>query len=469
MSTRFYPQFKILLVDDETSFLRSMSLTLERQGYNNLITCSAPEDVQGIINSEKVGLVLLDLTMPVISGQELLTWFTEEHPDITVIIFSGLNQVDAAVECVKKGAFDYIVKTADQEQILESIKRAIHTQELNLENHALRAQLLSNTLKQSDCFDAIITANAQMHSVFRYLESIGQSNQPLLITGESGVGKELIARATHAASKRHGELVTVNVAGLDDNIFSDTLFGHSKGAFTGADKQRSGLVERASGGTLFLDEIGDLSPTSQVKLLRLLQEGEYYPIGSDRPKRIEARVIVATHQNLAERQQEGKFRKDLFYRLRTHRVDIPPLRERSEDIPLLLRHFMRIACEEMGKETLKIPKNLAPRLIQYPFPGNARELRALVYDSVSQSQGEVLDTRPFDPLLEQTDIRNFSEEKVTFSENQPLPTLNQLSEILVNEAMLRANQNQSLASQMLGISQPALSKRLKNMKDANIE
>lgn len=446
-----------------------MSLTLERQGYNNLMTCSSPQDVKNIVSTEQVGLVLLDLTMPIISGQELLNWFTEEHPDITVIIFSGLNQIDAAVDCVKKGAFDYIVKTADQEQILESIKRAINTQELSLENHALRTQLLSNTAQKSDYFSSIITVNNQMYSVFRYLESIGQSNQPLLITGESGVGKELIAQATHAASKRSGELVTVNVAGLDDNIFSDTLFGHSKGAFTGADKQRSGLVERASGGTLFLDEIGDLSPASQIKLLRLLQEGEYYPIGSDRPKRIEARVIVATHQDLAERQSEGKFRKDLFYRLRTHRVDIPPLRERSEDIPPLLNHFMRVACEEMGKAPLKIPKSLPSRLMHYPFPGNARELRALVYDSVSQTQGETLATTPFDAILENVSIQNFGEEKVKFSENQPLPTLNQLSEMLVNEAMLRADRNQSLASQMLGISQPALSKRLKNMKEANSE
>jgi DNA-binding NtrC family response regulator len=460
-----YPQFKILLVDDEISFLRSMSLTLERQGYTNLLTCDNPLHVKQLIATNHIGLILLDLTMPVLSGQDLLNWVKEEYPDIAVIIFSGLNQVDAAVDCVKKGAFDYIVKTANQEQIFESIKRAIRNQELSLENQSLRAQLMSTQLNKPECFSNIVTANKQMMSIFYYLESVAQSNQPLLITGESGVGKELIAEATHALSSRQGDLVSVNVAGLDDNIFADTLFGHARGAFTGADKQRLGLVEQAAGGTLFLDEIGDLSLSSQVKLLRLLQEGEYYPIGSDRPKRTQARVIVATHQDLTKRQDEGVFRKDLYYRLHTHRVDIPPLRERPEDISLLIQHFMKKACDEIGKSPLSISKTLASHLTHYAFPGNARELRALVYDSVSQSRGQSLNTKPFETLIEKNSLGLFDENQIQYSDNTPLPTLNQASEILVNEAMVRANQNQSLAARMLGISQPALSKRLKNMKE----
>lgn len=464
MNPSAYPPFKILLVDDEPSFLRSMSLTLERYGLNNIITCSEPHQVQQIMSEHSIGLVLLDLTMPVISGQELLAWFKEEYPAVSVIIFSGLNQVDAAVNCVKQGAFDYIVKTADQEQILESIKRAIHTQELSLENQALRAQLLSNELNMAAQFANFVTADPGMISTFRYLESIAASAQPVLITGESGVGKELIAGAIHNLSGRNGPLVTVNVAGLDDNIFSDTLFGHARGAFTGADKARQGLVESAAGGTLFLDEIGDLSASSQVKLLRLLQEGEYYPIGSDRPKRIQARVVVATHQNLAEQQQQGTFRKDLYYRLRTHMVNIPPLRERLNDLPLLLDHFMRQACDELQKDYLAIPTNLALQLQHYPFPGNVRELRALVYDAVSQSSQDELNVSVFQTLVGGNQVDVF-ERSVRFPEDQPLPTLTQLSKLLVEEAMNRASQNQSLAARMLGISQPALSKRLKNMKE----
>ena len=464
MNQLAYPQFKILLVDDEPSFLRSMSLTLERHGLNNLLTCPEPHQVKSLMAEHNIGLVLLDLTMPVISGQELLTWLTEEYPDVSVIIFSGLNQVDAAVNCVKQGAFDYIVKTADPEQILEAIKRAIHTQELSLENQALRAQLLSSELKKADHFANFITADPNMMSTFRYLESIASSSQPVLITGESGVGKELIAGAIHELSGRRGPLVSVNVAGLDDNIFSDTLFGHARGAFTGADKVRQGLVESAAGGTLFLDEIGDLSPMSQVKLLRLLQEGEYYPIGSDRPKRIQARVVVATHQNLVEQQQQGKFRKDLYFRLRTHMVSIPPLRERLNDLPLLIDHFMRQACDELRKPQLNIPNNLAIQLQQYSFPGNVRELRALVYDAVSQSDQSQLNISVFQQLTGSSPIDVF-ERSVRFPEDQPLPTLTQLSKLLVEEAMNRANHNQSLAARMLGISQPALSTRLKNMKE----
>lgn len=466
MNTPVYPQFKILLVDDEASFLRSMSLTLERYGLNNVLTCQDPHQVKSLVDSNPIGLVLLDLTMPSLSGQELLEWFTQEHPDISVIIFSGINQVEAAVNCVKHGAFDYIVKTTEQEQILESIKRAIHTQELSLENQALRAQLLSEELNKADRFTGFITSNTKMMSTFRYLESVAPSTQPVLITGESGVGKELIAGAIHELSGRKGPLVTVNVAGLDDNIFSDTLFGHARGAFTGADKVRPGLVESASGGTLFLDEIGDLSPSSQVKLLRLLQEGEYYPIGSDRPKRIQARVIVATHQDLVQQQQQGQFRKDLYYRLRTHMVHIPALRERLNDLPLLLDHFMRQACDELGRDYLTIPNALALQLQHYAFPGNVRELKAMVYDAVSQTSGSELNTMTFQQVLGTGRLdTNLSTQ--LFAEEQPLPTLNQACKLLVQEAMKRANQNQSLAARILGISQPALSKRLKNMKEEN--
>ena len=460
-----YPQFPILLVDDETSFLRSMSLTLERNDITNIHTCSEPKKVPELMRKLNAGLVLLDLTMPELSGRDLLTWFQEEYPDVCVIIISGLNQVEAAVDCVKQGAFDYFVKTTEQSQIIEGIKRAIRTQELSIENQVLRRQILTTELQKPELFDAIITASSSMWSVFKYLESIAKTNQPILICGESGVGKELFANVAHSLSARKGELVTVNVAGLDDDIFADTLFGHSRGAFTGADKERPGLVEKAAGGTLFLDEIGDLSLASQVKLLRLLQEGEYYPLGSDKPKRIQARVIVATHQNLAQRQDEGKFRKDLFFRLKTHQVKIPPLRERLSDLPLLIDHFVKLACDDIDKKHLKVPKSLTLLLSGYTFPGNARELKALVYDAVSRSHGETLDTSSFTHLFDNDKLKLDDGEGVSFHPNMPIPTLTQMAEQLVLEAMSRAQGNPSFAARMLRGSQPALSKRLKNMKD----
>ncbi|GGN32926.1 MULTISPECIES: sigma-54-dependent transcriptional regulator [Marinomonas] len=465
MKHNLYPQFKILLVDDEIAFLRSMSLTLEIQGFNHLITCSDPSQIPSLMETEDIGLVLLDLTMPKVSGQKVLAWLKEEYPNVCVIIISGVNQVNTAVECVKQGAFDYFVKTSDQNQILDGLKRAIRTQELTLENQALRAQILSNELEKPDAFANIITSDQTMWSAFRYIESIAKTRQPVLISGESGVGKELIANVIHDLSRCPGPLVSVNVAGVDDNVFADTLFGHARGAFTGADKTRLGLVEKAAGGTLFLDEIGDLSLASQVKLLRLLQEGEYYPVGSDKPKRMEARIVVATHQQLSQLQAEGKFRKDLFFRLKTHMVTIPPLRERLADLPLLIDHFMTLACKEMNKPSLTVPKSLSVNLSQYSFPGNARELKALIYDAVSQSTTDELNCAPFEPLFNREKAVDLSENTLLFPPHSPLPTLSNMADLLVEEAMKRANSNQSLAARMLGISQPALSKRLKNMKE----
>ncbi|WP_191603155.1 sigma-54-dependent transcriptional regulator [Marinomonas algicola] len=464
--SNLYPQFEILLVDDEIPFLRSTLLSFERHGFTNLVSCSQPENVPALMqnNQHSIGLILLDLTMPKVSGKDLLIWLNEEYPDVCVIILSGINQLETAVECVKLGAFDYFVKTSDPSEILEGLKRAIRTQELSIENQALRRKVLSNDLSTPEAFANFITADANMWSIFQYLESIATTRHPVLIMGESGAGKELIAQATHRLSQRSGQLITINVAGLDDNIFADTLFGHSKGAFTGADKDRSGLIEKANQGTLFLDEIGDLSASSQVKLLRLLQEGEYYPLGSDKPKRSQARIIVATHQNLEKRQSEGKFRKDLYYRLKIHMVSIPPLRDRVSDLPILIEHFIQQACKEMKIDTLQYDKSLAYQLADYPFPGNTRELKSLLFDAVSRSKDGVLNKSALQSLFVNENPLQQQEPTAVFPNSSKLPTLSALADQLVEEAMRRSNNNQSIASQMLGISQPALSKRLKNMK-----
>ncbi|WP_271270968.1 sigma-54-dependent transcriptional regulator [Aliamphritea hakodatensis] len=469
MSTdNLYPEFGILLVDDETSFLRSLSLTLRRSGnITHLHQCSDSREVMPLLASQNIGLVLLDLTMPHISGEQLLQQITERYPDIGVIIISGLNQVESAVSCLQQGAFDYFVKTSEEGRLIEGIKRAIRMQELLRENQALGQRMLSNTLEHPQVFDPIISRSKQMHGVFQYTESIAPSSQPLLISGESGTGKELLARAVHQLSNRKGELVTVNIAGLDDHIFADTLFGHRRGAFTGADKDRPGLIEQAANGTLFLDEIGDLSPSSQIKLLRLLQEGEYYPLGSDRPKRSSARIIAATHQDLQHKQQNDDFRRDLYYRLCTHQVRIPPLRQRKEDLPLLLDHFLKRAAEDMQKTVPGYPQELTQLLATHSFPGNIRELRALVFDALSRHRSHLLSLDVFRQALnkdsEETSTQ-MNTEAVVFNPDCSLPTLTEISHLLVSEAMERADNNQSLAARLLGISQPALSKRLKNMR-----
>jgi DNA-binding NtrC family response regulator len=465
-----YPGFGILLVDDEPAWLKSLSLTLKScAGLTNISTCQDSREVMGLLDRGGIGLVLLDLTMPHLSGEELLGQIRERHPEVTAIVISGLNQLETAVRCMKLGAFDYFIKTDEEDRIVGGVLRAVRMVEMERDYREMSVRLASGELQHPEVFAPIVTADRGMLSLFAYVEAVARSPQPLLITGESGVGKELVARAAHALSGCTGKLVTVNVAGLDDTVFSDTLFGHLRGAFTGADQPRRGMVEEAGDGTLFLDEIGDLSIPSQVKLLRLLQEGEYFPLGSDRPKRLSARVVVATHQDLAEKERGGSFRRDLFYRLRTHQVQIPPLRERPGDIPLLLDHFLVEAARALGKKKPTPPRELAPLLATYGFPGNVRELRAMVYDAVSVHRERMLSMDSFVRAVErgQSPATPLAapQRQNPFAGFPDLPTFAEVAGLLVDEAMARAGGNQTLAARLLGISQPALNKRLKMLRD----
>ncbi len=466
--TPLYPSYKILLVDDEAPWLRSLGIILERSAaINNIVKCLDSRQVMEILAAGNVGVVLLDLTMPHLSGEELLPRIAEEHPDIPVIILSGMNQLETAINCMKLGAFDYFVKTDEEERLVNGVLRSIKMLELQRENLELSTQFLSDTLHCPEAFQAIVTQDPAMLAIFKYLELVTKSNQPILVTGESGVGKELFARAIHLCGTCSGPLVPVNVAGLDDTIFADTLFGHVKGAFTGANEARKGLVENASGGTLFLDEIGDLSQVSQLKLLRLLQEGEYIPLGSDRPKRLEARIVVATNQDLLARQAAGSFRKDLYYRLNIHHVCIPPLRERLGDLPLLIDHFLDEVARLLRIRKPVVSREVFPRLANYSFPGNVRELKSLLYDAVSAGKSKLLTVADFEKVLGpagKNPVRangGTGSAQNCFKQCTQFPTIQEAIEQLVSEALVRADNNQTLAARLLGISQPALSKRLK--------
>jgi DNA-binding NtrC family response regulator len=418
-----------------------------------------------ILGQQDIGLILLDLTMPHLSGDELLEQIVAEYPQIRVIILSGMNQLETAVTCMRAGAFDYFVKTVDEERLVDGVRRAIRMIELESENLAIRKRFFHDQLDNPEVFSPIVTNNAAMRARFQYLEAVAPSNQPILITGESGVGKELVAQAVHTLSAKSGSLVSVNVAGLDDNVFADTLFGHVRGAFTGAENIRKGMIETAAGGTLFLDEIGDLNEPSQVKLLRLLQNGEYYPLGSDQPKQMTARVVVATHADLDAKMAAGEFRRDLYYRLYSHHVHLPPLRERKDDLPLLLEHFLTEAALKLGKKKPTPPKELVVLLSTYSFPGNIRELEAMIYDAVSQHNQKILSMKSFLLRIDsQPDLLPIEQTTIAatpFSNLNDLPTLQQAGKLLIDEAMHRSTGNQSVAARLLGISQPALSKRLK--------
>ena len=468
MAKTDHPSFPILLVDDEEAWLRSLSMTLSLlAGINNIIRCSDSRQVMDLLADNPVGLVLLDLNMPYLSGEVLLGQLLEKHTEIPVIIISGLNQVETAVECMKRGAFDFFVKTVEQERLIQGVQRAMKMIDLQRGNREFCSRVLDDRLAHPEAFADIITQNTSMRSIFRYIEAISGSSQPVLITGESGVGKELLAAAIHRLSGRKGKLVSLNVAGLDDTIFSDALFGHVKGAFTGADTARGGLIEEAANGTLFLDEIGDLAVSSQIKLLRLLQEGEYFALGSDVPKRMRCRVLFATHHDLSAKQASGQFRKDLYYRLCVHHLHVPPLRDRAEDIPLLLDHFLGQVAKELGKKKPTFAKELPVLLANHAFPGNIRELKSMVYDALSVHQSRMLSMDSFNraidlhPDAQSHPVEQKGVEPNLFSASEPLPKFHELPDLVVAEAMRRAQGNQSMAARLIGISQPALSKRLK--------
>ena len=460
-----YPH--ILLVDDEPAILVSIDTTLQMAGMNHILTCSDSREVPGILEEHPIDIILMDLNMPHVGGEDLLSRISREKPDIPIIIVTGAMDVETAVRCMKTGAFDYVVKPVEEGRLISAVTRASSYRELELENRSLKEQLLTDKLNQPEAFAAIVTRNKKMQAIFQYVESIAQTSHPVLISGETGVGKELIARALHTLSGLGGDFVAVNVAGLDDNVFSDTLFGHTRGAFTGAEQDRSGLIERASGGTLFLDEIGDLSPMSQVKLLRLLQEGEYLPLGRDEVGQSDARIVASTHADLWALEKEGKFRNDLIYRLSTHNIQIPSLRERIDDIPPLVDHFLEKAAASIGKRAPTPPPELYTLLSNHLFPGNIRELEAMVYDAVTRHSGGVLSMAVFRENMARREIPADGKQsagdatvnKIIFPE--VLPTIQQTSNLLVEEAMRRTGGNQTQAARMLGISQQALSKRLK--------
>lgn len=465
MSNGLYPIYPILMVDDEKYILEGWESTLESRGITNVILCTDSRDVLSIIREQEIEVILLDLTMPYIDGNELLIEIRSDFPYIPIIVITGMNNVETAVDCMKHGIFDYMVKAVEENRLISSIERALENRELQRENTKLKERFFSKKLKQPELFSQTITDSQKMHSLFLYVEVISKSTGTVLITGETGVGKELVARAVHDCSGRDGSYIAVNIAGFDDGMFSDTLFGHSAGAFTDAKVKRKGLIEQAAGGTLFLDEIGDLSVSSQVKLLRLLESNEYYSLGMDVVKRSTARIIMATNRNIHEMVEEGMFRKDLYYRLITHEISIPPLRDRFGDLPLLVDHFLEAASSELGKKKPTLPPELYTLLSTYRFPGNIRELRSLVFNAVSRHETGILSLKHFKKARKNGPDKNFDLSAVNgiiIGEN--FPTLKDTTTRLIQEALKRSRGNQSIAANLLGMSHQALNKRLSRSK-----
>lgn len=462
----------VVLVDDETRILLSFSVLLKSAGLKDVVTIEDSREVMPLLEQSRglVAVIVLDLSMPFITGRELLPGLRRDFPEIPVIVMTAADEIDTAVECMRDGAVDYLVKPVEKNRFISSVKRALEIRGLKNEVSFLKKSLLSDQLSDPGAFSSIYTTNNQMVSIFKYIEAISRSPQPVLITGETGVGKELVSRAIYMAGPKNGEFVAVNAAGLDDTMFSDTLFGHKKGAFTGADGAREGLIARAANGTLFLDEIGDLNDQSQVKLLRLIQEKEYYPLGSDIPKKAGVSIIVATNRDLKHMMETNVFRKDLYFRLSFHHIHVPPLRERREDIPMLMNHFLQQAAASMDKKAPTHPPQLITLLSGYDFPGNVRELESMVYDAVSRHKSGILSMDAFRKAVESGTVSMDGEIDRPLQVQGDLrleqvfgkfPTMKQMEDYLIDESLKRAGANQGAAAAFLGMTRQALNKRLK--------
>jgi DNA-binding NtrC family response regulator len=457
----------VLVVEDDPVAMELYRTILSGHGYGDPICCDDSREVMGLLGRHSISIILLDLNMPHVSGQELLREITSEQPEIPVIILTGEDKVDTAVNCMKIGAFDFMAKPIDENRLLNAIQHALKIRELQDEVHILSSSAESLDVRHPEAFSDIITNNPEMRKIFRYVEAIAPSPRAVLITGESGTGKELVARAVHNLSCRSGKFVAVNVSGLDETVFSDTLFGHTKGAFTGAERSRRGLIDEGRDGTLFLDEIGDLHAGAQVKLLRLLQEREYYPLGADTSATSRARIIAASNADLQERQRSGHFRKDLYYRLRAHHVEIPPLRSRREDIPLLIDYFLAEASEALKRsERAAVPDSVYSLLKEYSFPGNVRELQSLIYDAVSRHRTRVLPASLFKEYVRSAaDADQHERGTPRISINGGMPTLQEVEEYVISEALRQTGGNQSQAARLLGVSQSTLSRRSRRTEE----
>lgn len=463
MKNSLYPTYPVILVDDDPAWLRILEMSLRAEGVTNLRACPQGAAALELAAKEEVELIILDLTLPGERGEAVMETLIKDCPDIPVIIITGSDDVQTAVRCMRAGAFNYFVKAEDKANLIAGVRHAIDIRELRLENDQLRSNFLAGKLKRPDAFSRIVTKSSSMRSIFHYIEAVSLSPEPILIIGESGTGKEIVARAVHEVSGQPGKFVPVNIAALDEHVLDDTLFGHTKGAFTGAGAVRGGLVEEAANGTLFLDEVGDLAPESQVKLLRVLQEREYRPVGSDIPKKAKIRIVAATNRPIEELRDSPKFRKDFFFRLSAHMVTLPPLRERPDDLGPLLDNFLEEAANELKKRKPTPPAELLSLLRTYPFPGNIRELRSMVFDAVSRHKARKLSMEAFEERVlaskRQPVPRNDSNAPVQFGD--ALPTWKAVSQALLQEALRRADGNQSLAAKMLGMNRQTLNKKLK--------
>ncbi|HYH85341.1 MAG TPA: sigma-54 dependent transcriptional regulator [Pyrinomonadaceae bacterium] len=441
----------VLVAEDEDLMRAIISRLLEESGYRVAAVSSAEEALEAFA-AEDVAVTLTDIRMSGMDGLTLLDRVKDIDPEALVVVMTAYSSVDSAVAALRKGAYDYVTKPFVNEDLLQSIKNALTQRELFRENRALRRELDSRY-----SFSEIIGTSESLQRVFRLVEKVAATSTNILVYGESGTGKELIARAIHHNSPRSVRpFVAINCGALPETLLESELFGHTKGAFTGATTSRAGLFRSAEGGTVFLDEIGEISQALQVRLLRAVQEHEVTPVGSSAPVPFDARIICATNRDLEKEVTEGRFREDLFYRLNVIEIHIPPLRERREDIPLLARHFVKRTAREQGQDEKAIEPAAMTAFINYAWPGNVRELQNAVERAFTLS-GERLDLDSLPPR-----VRDAAGQQPAVRDPDGLrPTLAEVERRYLLDTLASVNEDKARAANILGIDLSTLYRKLK--------
>ena len=441
-------QCTVLIIDDEKNIREGLAAALEMEGYTVALAADGKQGLARMVKGD-IDLVITDLRMPEISGEQVLAKVAAENPGVPVIVLTGHGSIDSAVEAMRNGAYDFLTTPLNLDQLILIVKRALESRELAIKHRELLEQL--NSRKS---FESIIGKSAEMQKIFATVRKAADSKASVLITGESGVGKELIANALHNLSPRRDKpLIKVHCAALSENLLESELFGHEKGAFTGAVARKRGRFELAAGGTIFLDEIGEIDQNVQIKILRVLQDKRFERVGGEETIEVDVRVIAATNRDLEKEIADGRFREDLYYRLNVVHIHVPPLRERRDDIPLLIASFLQEFAKENGKNIEGIDARARSALYKFDWPGNIRQLRNCLESAVVMCSSSVITLEDLPPSIAG------SGEDALISIPAGIP-MEEAEKILIQQNLAINKGNKSKTADILGIGRKTLHRKL---------
>ena len=441
----------ILIVDDEKNIRNGLAMAMELEGYETL-TAEDGAEAWSLMGKKDVDLVITDLRMPNLSGEQLLQKINSAYPRLPVIILTGHGTIETAVDAMRKGAIDFFTKPVELDRLSLVVKKALSTTDLYAEHERLKAEVA--TLKARNRYDRIVGKSQKMVSLMETVAQVAPTRASVLITGESGVGKELVADAIHELSNRSkGPFIKVHCAALSASLLESELFGHEKGSFTGAVSQKKGRFELADGGTIFLDEIGEIDAATQVKLLRVLQEKEFERVGGEKSIAVDVRVVCATNRDLLKEIEKGNFREDLYYRLNVVHFDVPPLRERKDDIPLLMTTFLTQFNQENDKKIEGFSNGAKKALLSYEWPGNIRELRNSIESAVVLSRSSVIEADDLPPAI------RLADNSAQLSLDVGI-TLAEAEKQLIMSTLVMSGGNKTKAAEILGIGRKTLHRKL---------